>query len=145
MADSTNTILLVEDNADLRELLTIAFNYLGYDVVIATNGEDAVKQASASQPDLILMDINLPKLNGAEATVKIKQNPETMHIPIVILTALGMSADTKRALESGAAEFLRKPITIPKLEEVLRKHLAVQVEKRTREIRSLIIHHSSEK
>ncbi len=139
------TILLVEDNADLRELLTKALRYSGYDVVIATTGEEAVKQASSSQPDLILMDINLPKFNGAEATVKIKENRETTHIPIVILTALGKSVDTKHALEAGAAEILQKPIMLPRLREVLHKHLPVEVETRTHEIRSRPTSNPSEK
>ncbi len=65
------------------------------------------------------MDIGLPKMDGTEATLKLKQSHETMHIPIVILTARHMSDDTKRALESRAVEILQKPVTIPKIQEVL--------------------------
>lgn len=118
-------ILLVEDNADLRELLTIAIRHLGYDVVVATTGEEAIERASAMHPDLILMDIGLPKLNGAEAIVRIKANPATKHTPIVILSALSMCPDIKRALESGAAEILQKPVSVLKLKEILSKHLSI--------------------
>lgn len=121
------TILLVEDNADLRELLTIAITRLGYEVVVATTGEEAIERASAMLPDLILMDIALPKLNGAEATVRIKGNPATKHIPIVILSALQMCPDIKRALEAGAVEFVQKPVSVPEIQLVLSKHLSVEV------------------
>jgi CheY-like chemotaxis protein len=127
MSNSRKKILLVEDNSDLLELLTLTFKYLAYDVVVATTGEEAVEQASAAQPDLILMDLDLPKFNGVEATIRIKQNRDTAHIPIVILTAFGTCPNTERALESGAAEILRKPVTIPKLQEALHKHLPVEV------------------
>ena len=134
MADSTKTILLVDDDADLRELLTIAVRYLGYNVVVAATGKEAVERASTGQPNLILMDIDLPNFDGAEATAKIKRNRKTGHIPIVILTGFGISPDTKRALESGAAEILRKPVSILKIKEVLRKHLPVEVETSRKEI-----------
>ncbi len=134
MIDSTKKILLVEDNADLRELLTIAVTHLGYQVIAAVTGEEAIAVASARQPDLILMDIGLPKLNGTEATARIKRNRETMHIPIVILTARRVGHDIKRALEGCAAEILQKPVTIPKIQEVLLKYLSVRVEEPAEEI-----------
>ncbi len=125
MTRAPKTILLVEDNADLRELLTVAIRHLGYEVVVATTGEEAVERASAIQPDLILMDIGLPKLNGAEAIVRIKGDPATKHIPIVILSALHMCPDIKRALESGAAGILQKPVSVLKIQEILSKHLPI--------------------
>ncbi len=127
MADSMKTILLCEDSADLQELLTTAVNHLGYDVIVATNGEEAVELACARRPALILMDVRLPKMNGVEATARIKRNGHTTHIPIVLLTALRMCPDIIRALESGAAEILQKPVTLSRIEEVLRKHLSVKV------------------
>lgn len=129
MVDSTKKILLVEDNADLRELLTIAVNYLGYEAIVATTGEEAIELASAKQPDLILMDIGLPKLSGTDATASIKRNRETMHIPIVILTARRAHDETKRALESGAVEVLQKPVSIPEIQEALLKYLSIRVRK----------------
>jgi len=73
------------------------------------------------------MDIGLPKLNGAEAIVKIKGNPATKHINVVILSALQMWPDIKRALEAGAVEFVQKPVSAPEIQEVLSKHLSVEV------------------
>ncbi len=126
MGESRKKILLCEDNADLQELLAIAVGYLGYDVVVAVNGEEAVELACERQPDLILMDVGLPKLDGVEATARIKQNYKTTHIPIVMLTALRMCPDIIRALESGAAEILQKPVTLPRIQEVLRKYLPAE-------------------
>lgn len=131
MARGPKTILLVEDNADLRELLTGIIRRLGYEVVVATTGEEAVERAFTMRPDSILMDIGLPKLNGAEATVKIKGNPATKHIPIVILSAHGLCPDITCALEAGAAEILQKPVRIPELQKVLSKHLSAGVEEST--------------
>ena len=128
MTGEPKKILLVEDNVDLRDLIALIITHLGYETVVVTDGEEAVERASAIQPDLILMDIGLPKLNGAEATARIKGDPETKHIPIVILTALRNCADTKRALESGAAEILLKPVSVPMLQEVLSKHLCIGVD-----------------
>ncbi len=127
MADLMRTILLREDSANLQELLTTAVNHLGYDVIVATTGEEAVELACARRPDLILMDVRLPKLNGVEATARIKRNDHTTHIPIVLLTALRRCPDIIRALESGAAEILRKPATLSRIQEVLRKYLSVKV------------------
>lgn len=128
MARAPKKILLVQDNADLRELLALIIGLLRYEVVVASTGEEAVERASAMPPDLILMDIGLPKLNGAEAIVKIKGNPATKHIPIVILSALRMCPDIKRALEAGAVEILQKPVNVPKIQEVLSRTLPYQSE-----------------
>ncbi len=84
MVCGTKKILIVEDNADLRDLLTIVIRRLGHEVAIAITGEEAVEHASAMKPDLILMDIGLPNLNGVEATKQIKADPTTKHIPVVI-------------------------------------------------------------
>jgi CheY-like chemotaxis protein len=131
MACGPKTILLVEDNSDLRQLLTKIIERLGYAVVVATTGEEATQRAFAMQPDLILMDIGLPKMNGAEATAKVKGNAATKHIPIIILSALGSCPDIKCALEAGAAEILQKPVRIAELQEVLSKYLSIGVEECT--------------
>jgi two-component system, cell cycle response regulator DivK len=128
MARGSKTILLVEDNSDLRQLLTKIIGRLGYEVVAATTGEEAVERAFAMRPDLIIMDICLPKLNGAEATAKIKGNATTKHIPIVILSALQLRPELKCALEAAAAEILQKPVRVAELQEVISKHLSVGVE-----------------
>jgi two-component system cell cycle response regulator DivK len=103
----------------------MAIRHLGYEVVVATTGEEAVERASAMLPDLILMDIGLPKLTGAEAVVRIKGDPTTKHIPIVILSALRMCPDIKRALKAGAAEIVQKPVSVLKIREILSKHLSI--------------------
>ncbi len=116
------TILIVEDNADLRELLTIVVRRLGHEVVVATTGEEAVERASDIKPDLIFMDIRLPNLNGVEATIRIKANPATEDIPVVILSALPMSSHGRNAMEAGAVEFMQKPVRVADLEKVLIKY-----------------------
>ena len=115
-------ILIVEDTADLRDLLTIVISRLGHEVAIASTGKEAVEHASAIKPDLILMDIGLPNLNGVEATKQIKAEPATKHIPVVILSALPMSPHGRHAIEAGAVEILQKPVSIIDLEQTLIKH-----------------------
>jgi two-component system, cell cycle response regulator DivK len=122
----TKTILIVEDNADLRELLTIIIRRLGYEVAIAITGDEAVARASGMKPDLILMDIGLPKLDGVEATIQIKADPASKDIPVVILSALPMSSHGKHAIEAGAAAILRKPVRVADLEQVLIKYTCAE-------------------
>lgn len=123
MVCGTKKILVVEDNADLRDLLTMVIRRLGHEVAIAITGQEAVERASTMRPDLILMDIGLPILNGVEATVRIKGDPATKYIPIVIVSALGMCPDIKRALEAGAAQFVQKPVTVTEIRAILTQYL----------------------
>ncbi len=120
--DSRKTILIIDDNADLRELLTIVIRRLGYEVAVGVTGEEAAERAAAIKPDLIIMDICLPKLNGVEATKQIKAAPATRDIPVVILSALPMFSHGSRAIEAGAVEVLQKPANVSQIEEVLVKH-----------------------
>jgi CheY-like chemotaxis protein len=131
MADSRKKILLCEDTPYLQELLAIAVRDLGCEIIVATDGQKAVELASGTQPDLILMDVALPKFNGLEATLKIKQNEKTMHIPIVLLTALRVWPEIfKRALLSRtAAEIMQKPIALPAIEDIVRRYLSVRTER----------------
>jgi len=117
----TKKILIVEDNADLCDLLTITLKRLGHEIAIAITGEEAVERASAMKPDLILMDIRLPKLNGVEATKQIKADPSTKDIPVVILSAFSMSSHGRHAIEAGAVEVLQKPVSVTEIERVLNK------------------------
>ncbi len=121
---SMKRVLIVEDNADWRELLTIIVRGLGYQAITATNGEEGVQQALTTWPDLILMDLGLPKLSGDEAIVRIKSDLTTKHIPIVVQTAFGKHSIAERAMNAGAAEILSKPITIAEIQAVLKKYLA---------------------
>ena len=125
MAEKKKRILIVEDNADCRELLRLIITrQLGCEVVEAATGLAAVAQASATHPDLILMDLGLPGISGAEATERIKANPAIKDIPIVINTAFNATDLTKRALAAGAAEILHKPIELIVLRDTLRKYLS---------------------
>jgi CheY-like chemotaxis protein len=115
-------ILIVDDNPDLRDLLSVFIRGLGHEVAIAITGEEAVERASAMKPDLILMDIGLPKFNGVEATIQIKASPTTKDIPVVILSAFPMSRHGRHAIEAGAVEILQKPFRVSDLEQVLMKY-----------------------
>ncbi len=122
----TKKILIVEDNADLRDLLTIIVKGLGHEVGIAITGEEAVARATAMKPNLILMDVGLPKFNGIEATVQIKADPATKHIPVVILSALPMCSHGKDGIKAGAAEVMQKPVRVTDVEQILNKYTAVR-------------------
>jgi CheY-like chemotaxis protein len=117
-------VLIVEDNVDWRQLLTTIITRLGYAVIAAGTGKEALEQVPITHPDLILMDLGLPEMGGDEATVRIKADPATKHIPIVIQTAFGASASAKRALEAGAAEMMQKPISITDIQKLVVKYLS---------------------
>jgi CheY-like chemotaxis protein len=117
-------VLVVEDNPDWRQMLKTIVQRAGYDVLVATTGIEAIEKASMAQPDLILMDIGLPVMNGSEATEVIKANAATQAIPVVIQTAYGYSALTERAVKAGAAEVLQKPFPMAEIMRVLRQYLS---------------------
>jgi CheY-like chemotaxis protein len=123
VAKSAKKILLVEDNNDVRELLALFMKRLGYKVFEAATGLEAIDLASTVQPDLIMMDLRLPEMNGAEATASLKANPSTRDIPVLIITAYGAGIDTRRALDAGAEEILYKPIGLTTLPSVLNRYL----------------------
>ncbi len=125
MANATKKILIVEDNADWRDLLAVILKRLEYEVVVAATGEDGVQQALATRPDLILMDLGLPKMGGDEATARIKSNAETKDIPIVIQTAFGKGPAAARAMGAGAVDIMHKPINVADIQATLKKHLPV--------------------
>jgi CheY-like chemotaxis protein len=116
-----NTVLLVEDNDDNRAIYRTILEFSGYAVIEALDGDSAVVQARASRPDLILMDISIPIMDGWEATRILKADPATSGIPIIALTAHAMDSDRRRAKEVGCDGYLAKPIE-PRLvvEEVAR-------------------------
>ena len=130
VAKSAKKILLVEDNDEVRELLALFMKRLGYKVFEATTGADAIDLASTVQPVLIMMDLRLPEMNGAEATTHLKANPSTRDVPLLVVTASGSSTDRRRALDAGAAEILLKPIDVTTLSNVLRRYLSARTAKR---------------
>lgn len=108
-------ILLVEDNEMNRDMLSRRLKRRGYEVVIAVNGADGVEMASLEVPDLILMDMSLPVMDGWEATKNIKAAPATESIPIIALTAHAMSGDREKALAAGCDDYDTKPIELSRL------------------------------
>jgi CheY-like chemotaxis protein len=110
-------ILLVEDNEMNRDMLSRRLERKGYDVAIAVDGGQGVSMARAETPDLILMDMSLPVLDGWEATRQLKATPDTAGIPIIALTAHAMSGDREKALQAGCDDYDTKPIEFPRLLE----------------------------
>jgi CheY-like chemotaxis protein len=108
-------ILVVEDNELNRDMLTRRLQRRGYETLIAADGQQGLEVARSSQPNLILMDMSLPILDGWEATRRLKSAPETRAIPIVALTAHAMSGDRERALEAGCDEYDTKPVEFARL------------------------------
>jgi CheY-like chemotaxis protein len=117
-------ILIVEDNADGRELLALYIRRLGYEVFEAATGLEALDQAHAVHPDLILMDLALPKMPGYEATARLKADPSTRDIPVIVNTAFHKGPFVESAIAAGAAEILHKPVSLKALEEVVRRYLS---------------------
>lgn len=108
-------ILLVEDNEMNQDMLMRRLSRRGYEIVLAADGERGVALAAAESPDLILMDMSLPVLDGWDATRAIRADPATAAIPIIALTAHAMSGDRERAIEAGCDDYDTKPIELPRL------------------------------
>ena len=108
-------ILLVEDNEMNRDMLSRRLERKGYQVVLAMDGQSGVEMAATQAPDLVLMDMSLPVLDGWEATRRLKADAATRSIPIIALTAHAMSSDREKALEAGCDEYDTKPIELPRL------------------------------
>jgi len=117
-------ILLVEDNEMNRDMLSRRLEKRKYDVTIAVDGHEGVEMAKSESPDLILMDLSLPVIDGWEATRRIKANPELRSIPIIALTAHAMSADREKALEAGCDDYETKPVDLPSLLATIERLLA---------------------
>ncbi|WP_353646326.1 response regulator [Mesorhizobium sp. WSM2239] len=108
-------ILLVEDNEMNRDMLLRRLSRRGFEVLTAENGKAGVELAASENPDLILMDMSLPVMDGWEATRRIKANPDTSRIPIIALTAHAMASDRDMALEAGCNDYDSKPVDLPQL------------------------------
>jgi CheY-like chemotaxis protein len=110
-------ILLVEDNEMNRDMLSRRLERKGYQIIIAVDGSQGVSMARGERPDLILMDMSLPVLDGWEATRQLKGDPETRGIPVIALTAHAMASDREQALAAGCDDYDTKPIELPRLLE----------------------------
>ncbi|MBN8710086.1 MAG: two-component system response regulator [Verrucomicrobia bacterium 61-8] len=117
-------ILLVEDNELNRDMLSRRLTRRGYDVVIAVDGEEGIAHASGSSPDVILMDMSLPKIDGWEATRQIKAAEATSGIPVIALTAHAMAGDREQALAAGCDDYDTKPIELDRLLAKIEAQLA---------------------
>lgn len=117
-------ILVVEDNMDNYELVRIMLEYGGYETFLAVNGRDGVDAAREQQPDLIVMDMMMPEMDGWHAVQKIKTDKTTKHIPVIALTVRTLPAERQRALEAGIDAYLTKPINMPLFMDTIESMLA---------------------
>src|SRR6516165_1833157 len=116
-------ILVVEDQKDNRQILRDLLTNAGFEMIEAENGEDAVASAQARRPDLILMDIQLPVLDGYEATRRIKAHSDLRHIPIIVVTSYALSGDEEKARAAGCDAYVAKPYSAKKLLETINLYL----------------------
>ena len=116
-------VLLAEDHPGTIELMQLELEVLGYEVKVARNGLEVVEMACSDPPDLIVMDIIMPKMDGFQAIAEIRRNPETRHIPILAATALARPGDREKCLESGCNGYIAKPFTHKQLGAAIEKVL----------------------
>ncbi|MGQ9570211.1 MAG: response regulator [Thermodesulfovibrionales bacterium] len=121
--DRSKKILVVDDNNDSRELVIKVLKNQGYEMIEAIDGEEALEKAISEKPDLILIDISIPKINGYEVTKKLKSLDEFKDIPVVALTAHAMKGDRLKALEAGCEGYISKPINIRELPVQIKSYL----------------------
>jgi CheY-like chemotaxis protein len=114
-------ILVAEDEKDIRELIVFSLNFAGFEVVAAVDGQEALEKALEAQPDLIMMDVRMPRMTGYEACAKMKQMDELKHIPVVILSAKGQESEIQTGLNVGAYEYILKPFAPDELIQRVKK------------------------
>lgn len=119
-------VLVVEDEDRLRRMLEVRLEFMGYEVVVAVDGEDALVKVAESSPDIILLDVMMPKLDGYATARRLKDSPQTSHIPIVMVTSLCDVQDRVRALDAGADDFLTKPVDPTELKARVQSLLKVK-------------------
>ena len=116
-------ILIVEDNEDSRELVVKVLKNKGYQTIEAADGEEALEKAAAEKPDLVLLDISIPKIDGYEVARRLKSNEELKDIPIVALTAHAMKGDREKVIVAGFEGYISKPINVRELPDQVRSYL----------------------
>jgi DNA-binding response OmpR family regulator len=115
--NSRPLILIADDDPDILSLVTLRLERSGYEVMGAGDGEQALAAAIAQPPDLALLDVMMPKLDGYELTARLRGNEATRHLPIILLTARVQESDIVRGVEAGADDYVRKPFSIQELRE----------------------------
>jgi two-component system cell cycle response regulator DivK len=120
----THVILVVEDNERNLKLLRDVLEYSGYDVRAARTAEDGLALAASEPPDLVLMDLQLPGIDGMEALRRLRESPQTADIPVVAVTAQAMKDDRERALEAGFDGYVEKPISVRAFPDQVRRFLS---------------------
>ena len=123
LSDVPKTVLIVEDNELNMKLFTDLLEAHGYDTIQSTNGHDALDLVRENNPDLILMDIQLPERSGLDVTKDIKADPELAQIPVIAITAFAMKSDEQRIRDGGCEDYLAKPISIPVFIETVKRYL----------------------
>ncbi len=104
-------IVIAEDERDIRDLITFTLQFAGHEVVATSNGAEAVEAVEREKPDLIIMDVRMPRMTGYEACRRLKASPETKDIPVVFLSAKGQDAEVQEGLEAGAIDYIIKPFS----------------------------------
>jgi CheY-like chemotaxis protein len=117
-------ILIAEDERDIRDLVAFTLRFAGHEVIAVGDGEEAVLTARKEMPDLILMDVRMPRMTGYEACEKMKADPELKDIPVVFLSAKGQESEIRTGLKAGAAEYLLKPFAPVELTQRVAELLA---------------------
>ncbi len=117
-------ILIAEDEPDIRELVAFMLRFAGYEVMAASNGEEAVQAATREVPDLVLMDVRMPRMTGYDACRIMKANPTLRDVPVVFLSAKGQESEIQSGLEAGAEEYLLKPFSPDELTNRVRTILS---------------------
>lgn len=117
---SSKTILNVEDNEFNQKIVRQLLSRTSYRLIEAMDGEQGVARAQSELPDLILMDIQLPKLSGLDATRRLRADPKTAHIPIIVITSFALSGDSEKAKDAGASAYLAKPYSPRELLQMIR-------------------------
>lgn len=114
-------ILIAEDERDIRDLITFTLRFAGHEVIATSNGEEAYEKAQEALPDLILMDVRMPRMTGYEACKRIKEHDELKNTPVVFLSAKGQESEVQAGLEAGAEEYILKPFAPDQLTERVAK------------------------
>jgi DNA-binding response OmpR family regulator len=124
MNDEARTVLLADDDEDILELVSFRLERAGYEVVVARDGPSALATAQERKPDLAVLDVMMPGLNGYEVTQRLRADPATAQIPVILLTARVQETDVNRGFEAGADDYLRKPFSPQELRSRVQAILA---------------------